>query len=78
MGDSRSYGATDSAAGREENVPVSPIATNQVQNPEEQNQQPGASQKFKQFYDRNFGLFLVFLAQTCGSIVRDIFKFSWV
>ena len=24
----------------------------------------------KNFYDRNFGLFLVFLAQTCGSIVR--------
>jgi hypothetical protein len=22
------------------------------------------------FYERNFGLFLVFLAQTCGSIVR--------
>lgn len=24
----------------------------------------------KGFYERNFGLFLVFLAQTCGSIVR--------
>lgn len=27
-------------------------------------------QSLENFYDRNFGLFLVFLAQTCGSVVR--------
>lgn len=31
------------------------------------------------FYDRNFGLFLVFLAQTCGSIVRlASFSVQWL
>ncbi|KAF2445538.1 hypothetical protein P171DRAFT_267227 [Karstenula rhodostoma CBS 690.94] len=74
MGGSRSYGAADSATGRGENVPVSPITNSQVQDAEEQNQQPSASQKLKQFYERNFGLFLVFLAQTCGSIMSTAAK----
>lgn len=29
-----------------------------------------AGSRFKSFYDRNFGLFLVFLAQTCGSVMN--------
>src|SRR3712207_2199327 len=36
----------------------------------------------KSFYDRNFGLFLVFLAQSCGSIVSYFFplghRFRWL
>lgn len=31
-----------------------------------------AGSRFKSFYDRNFGLFLVFLAQTCGSVVSSM------
>ncbi|PSN69552.1 hypothetical protein BS50DRAFT_598488 [Corynespora cassiicola Philippines] len=33
-----------------------------------------AWQKLKNFYDRNFGLFLVFLAQTCGSVMNTAAK----
>lgn len=34
----------------------------------------GLKDKLKAFYDRNFGLVLVFLAQTCGSIMNTVAK----
>lgn len=67
-----SYGAIDSTAGREDHVSTPPTTNHQVQAAEDQSQHPSASQRLKQFYERNFGLFLVFLAQTCGSVVRGI------
>lgn len=42
----------------------------EVPREEIQNHNPGWKESLKGFYERNFGLFLVFLAQTCGSVVR--------
>ncbi|KAK7187325.1 hypothetical protein DPSP01_002458 [Paraphaeosphaeria sporulosa] len=73
MGGSRSYGAT-SAAGPDDNRSTPAVTDHQVQDAEEQTQHPSARRKLKQFYERNFGLFLVFLAQTCGSVMNTAAK----
>jgi len=51
-------------------------ASGSAQDTDEEANPPGIwskiSQSLKSFYRRNFGLFLVFLAQTCGSVVSFI------
>jgi hypothetical protein len=76
------YGATDTIS------PMPPVQNDVLQEvdaepiPEDEEvQQYGYTQdqnKFRQnltaFYNRNFGLFLVFLAQTCGSVMNTAAK----
>ncbi|KAF1843487.1 uncharacterized protein K460DRAFT_357210 [Cucurbitaria berberidis CBS 394.84] len=66
-----SYGATDStaSAGQSQNASL-PSAIGTGRNGENRS----TRQSLKAFYDRNFGLFLVFLAQTCGSIMNTAAK----
>lgn len=66
-----SYGATDRVVSADR--PRTPPAVDSAREFGEEMQRPprnGVLQSLKSFYNPKFGLFLVFLAQTCGSIVR--------
>lgn len=72
-----SYGGVDSTAPLPQVLTGASASENGVhQSTESQRDigdEPVAQSTFRQnlkgFYERNFGLFLVFLAQTCGSVV---------
>jgi len=67
----RSYGAiTSSPAGLEHEGDASPLAAEAGRDTEAEPVQSTWKQNLKHFFHRNFGLFLVFMAQTCGSVVR--------
>ncbi|KAF1973370.1 hypothetical protein BU23DRAFT_580404 [Bimuria novae-zelandiae CBS 107.79] len=77
MGGVRSYGATDdSATASDQYAAASSLGNGSVHGEENepQDQSNTARRKLKQFYERNFGLFLVFLAQTCGSAMNTAAK----
>ncbi|KAH7379592.1 hypothetical protein BKA66DRAFT_532322 [Pyrenochaeta sp. MPI-SDFR-AT-0127] len=77
-----SYGATDAAPSAtqiQENGPLPqvPPTTDNDRDVEDDAQISRGSrvrQSLRSFYDRNFGLFLVFLAQTCGSVMNTAAK----
>ena len=71
----KSYGATEPAGGRNESSSGSPHSDELNENADADPRPITNGQKLKQFYERNFGLLLVFLAQTCGSIVCSK---SWI
>ena len=64
-----SYGATGSTAGQDDVNPTSSPAGHVAQDAEADTRLTKMRQNLQAFYERNFGLFLVFLAQTCGSVV---------
>ena len=66
------YGATDQvpSAGRDDNdTSMNPSSTQSPENEAESSSKKTLWMRLMNFYERNFGLFLVFLAQTCGSLV---------
>lgn len=72
-----SYGATNSTeAAQDVTSTDTPFTTSRRQDAEENEVTQSTTNRIRKslssFYDRNFGLFLVFLAQTCGSIVRGM------
>ncbi|KAJ4363115.1 hypothetical protein N0V83_010235 [Neocucurbitaria cava] len=72
-----SYGATASTAseGHPENDALPPTTgTGRGAEDEQLAIWRRTQQRLKSFFDRNFGLFLVFLAQTCGSIMNTAAK----
>ncbi|KAJ8113333.1 hypothetical protein OPT61_g4515 [Boeremia exigua] len=79
-----SYGTTDTAAspllqsdGLRE-IPAEPLPEEEQERLQELDpacmHQRGFKHALKNFYDRNFGLVLVFLAQTCGSVMNTAAK----
>ena len=65
-----SYGTIDSTA-QTSQIAESDIGQSLHTNVDAQDQSEwkNIQQRLSAFYDRNLGLFLVFLAQTCGSLV---------
>ena len=64
------YGATDSiaSAAQSQNDVLQPAADRNAED-EQLRLYKRTQRSLKSFYERNLGLFLVFLAQTCGSVV---------
>ncbi|KAF2636246.1 hypothetical protein P280DRAFT_435399 [Massarina eburnea CBS 473.64] len=67
-----SYGVTDSSSQRTLQNGTSPQLSPTAD--PGRSTEGGIRESIRSFYDRNFGLFLVFLAQTCGSIMNTAAK----